>query len=346
MLDSPAKPLVSGRVFALAMAVMSRLSAVWWLALAVLVINDHVLKHAGVLPAWLTGKLSDFAGLIVAPVLAARLLGARTTRARALAFAVVVIPFCAAKLFAAGADALVTAIGWIGVHWRLWCDPTDLIALAVLPLAWRIAGTSTPARGERLRPAVILGAFACLATSVAVTGLYTSAYLVNMTLDPMEVRVFRARGPLDCAAIASAPASALFATFDPARCRRLGPGQYMPLDQDAFEGYPDAGAPAGAGPPCDAVIIRVADLPDTLLTWQQPGSVFMGENTSNPPALRARDELDPHAIYLERAGDRIFAAASPLITSQSATIVLPDVACDAFPTGEIPIHGVDAGADR
>src|SRR3954466_9430868 len=132
MLDSPAKPLVSGRIFALAMAVMSRLSAVWWLALAVLVINDHVLKHAGVLPAWLTGKVSDFAGLIVAPVLAARLLGARTTHARALAFAVVVIPFCAAKLFAAGADALVTAIGWIGVHWRLWCDPTDLIALAVL----------------------------------------------------------------------------------------------------------------------------------------------------------------------------------------------------------------------
>jgi len=142
-----------------------------------------------------------------------------------------------------------------------------------------------------------------------VTGLYTSAYVVNMTLDPLEVRVFRARGPLDCAAIAAAPASALAATFDPARCRSLGPGDYMPLDQNAFEGYPDAGASAGVGPPCDAVVIRVADLPDTLLTWQQPGSIFMGQNTSNPPALRARDELDPHAIYLERAGDRIFAAA-------------------------------------
>jgi hypothetical protein len=38
-------------------------------ALSVLVLNDHWLKGAGLLPGWLTGKLSDFAGLIVAPIL-------------------------------------------------------------------------------------------------------------------------------------------------------------------------------------------------------------------------------------------------------------------------------------
>lgn len=36
----------------------------WWLALGLLVVNDHLLKYAT--PSALTGKLSDFAGLYVA----------------------------------------------------------------------------------------------------------------------------------------------------------------------------------------------------------------------------------------------------------------------------------------
>jgi len=39
------------------------------LGLAVLALNDHVLKGADVLPGWLTGKLSDFAGLLFFPLL-------------------------------------------------------------------------------------------------------------------------------------------------------------------------------------------------------------------------------------------------------------------------------------
>ena len=39
------------------------------LALVVLVLNDHVLKQA--YPGWVTGKLSDVAGLVVAPLLLA-----------------------------------------------------------------------------------------------------------------------------------------------------------------------------------------------------------------------------------------------------------------------------------
>jgi len=48
----------------------------WWAALALLVANDHVLKGAGLLPESLTGKLSDFAGMIVAPPLLGALIGA------------------------------------------------------------------------------------------------------------------------------------------------------------------------------------------------------------------------------------------------------------------------------
>ena len=44
----------------------------FWAALALLVLNDHLAKGAGVLSGWLTGKLSDFAFLIVAPLSPAR----------------------------------------------------------------------------------------------------------------------------------------------------------------------------------------------------------------------------------------------------------------------------------
>jgi hypothetical protein len=43
----------------------------WASALALLLLNDHVLKCSGFLPGAVTGKLSDLAGLVVAPVLAA-----------------------------------------------------------------------------------------------------------------------------------------------------------------------------------------------------------------------------------------------------------------------------------
>jgi hypothetical protein len=59
------------------------LTVSWIAALALLVLNDHVLKHAGVLPGWLTGKLSDFAGLYVAPALLASLLRVSTRTALA-----------------------------------------------------------------------------------------------------------------------------------------------------------------------------------------------------------------------------------------------------------------------
>ena len=52
-------------------------------ALVTLLVNDLVLKGSGLAPGWLTGKLSDFAWLIVAPVALAALVGARSRRAHA-----------------------------------------------------------------------------------------------------------------------------------------------------------------------------------------------------------------------------------------------------------------------
>ncbi len=56
----------------------SILSPLWIFALGVLIFNDHFLKAA-----WgnvLTGKLSDFAGLFLAPVLLAFILRVKTKR--------------------------------------------------------------------------------------------------------------------------------------------------------------------------------------------------------------------------------------------------------------------------
>src|SRR5690606_7865931 len=61
------------------------LTPTWIGALLLLVANDHWLKGSGMVPGVLTGKLSDFAGMLVAPTLLAALLsplpGVRTRRA-------------------------------------------------------------------------------------------------------------------------------------------------------------------------------------------------------------------------------------------------------------------------
>jgi len=40
----------------------------FWTGLAVLLVNDRFLKHAHLVPGAITGKLSDFAGMLVTPV--------------------------------------------------------------------------------------------------------------------------------------------------------------------------------------------------------------------------------------------------------------------------------------
>ncbi len=112
------------------------LHPVWIVSLGVLVANDHFLKGSGLLPGWLTGKLSDLAGLVVAPVLLAALLRARTRRGVAIAHLIVGVGFAALEMssaLTAWADSLYRLAGFA---WKSTSDPTDLLALAVVPLAY------------------------------------------------------------------------------------------------------------------------------------------------------------------------------------------------------------------
>jgi hypothetical protein len=137
------------------------------IALVVLVVNDHVLKGADALPAIVTGKLSDIAGAIVAPVVLAWLTGTRTWRGWALAHLAVGAVLIATELapsFAAAIDALTP---WPA---RLWPDPTDIAAivpaclLSLLVLGPRRNARHTPSRAATLTVG-LFALVACAATS-------------------------------------------------------------------------------------------------------------------------------------------------------------------------------------
>ncbi len=139
-------------------------------ALVVPVVNDWVLKPSSA-PAWLTGKLSDVAGLVFAPLVltalvdlalyAAARLGARVDpwlgpRRLAVAIALTGGVFAAVKISADVARAVARA--WPGDA-RIVADRTDLLALPALAIAawigWReiqrtrCASDPTPARAGR-----------------------------------------------------------------------------------------------------------------------------------------------------------------------------------------------------
>lgn len=120
-------------------------------AFVTLLANDWWAKRA--YPSWITGKLSDVAGLVMAPLAltaaigallwVAMALGARIdpslTRRRLLfAIAAVAAPFVATKLSEAAAGAVAQGLAFFGGHPRIVCDPTDLLALPALWIAWRI----------------------------------------------------------------------------------------------------------------------------------------------------------------------------------------------------------------
>lgn len=140
-------------------------------ALVVLLLNDHVLKRA--YGTWWTGKLSDVAGLALAPALLAVLVaGARAgvrrwahgpaaswhegRRAPRVPLAVVTtvvagVGFTVAKATAAGAavaSAAWTVVAGPSVVLR---DPTDLLTLPALGVAWWVARVSSRASARTRR---------------------------------------------------------------------------------------------------------------------------------------------------------------------------------------------------
>ena len=128
-------------------------------ALAVLVLNDHVLKHA--CPSWMTGKASDVAGLFLFPILAGAFGG---TRSKMVARVAAV----AGGLFFALCKLSPDVCGWVTEHVaRTTADPSDLLALPMLALGVRFAAPVELGGVTRWRDrvGVVLASIASMATS-------------------------------------------------------------------------------------------------------------------------------------------------------------------------------------
>jgi hypothetical protein len=180
-------------------------------AAGILVINDHLLKVSN--PSWLTGKLSDVAGLVVAPLLLSILLGTLTgsseTRLRpkwpiVLAVLATAFGFAAVKLWPAAADVYRVALGYS--QWPfgavaslpdlppvrpvlLVADSSDLIALPAIAvpllIVLRRRRSTSSLRRQRLA-GIVLVAFsvALLGTSPAVPSVSDT-----QTIEPVRLSV-------------------------------------------------------------------------------------------------------------------------------------------------------------
>ncbi len=320
----------------------SRYEWAWLIALSVLVLNDHWLKGSGRLPGVVTGKLSDFAGLFVAPVLLSVcgvLVGWRGFAARVCWFALVGVGFAAIKLNANAARALQAVLGACGVPSRIWSDPWDLLALMMLPLAWRAVVALEPTF-EHERPrwpqrvAVGLGALGCIATSEHEPYIYsTSMYLVNLTPREQPLTVLRVTAELDCADL---EAAALAADFSGEFCETVVIEGVVPLDRD-FVGTDDGHDHSGATreePACDAVVLRGEALADVLVFWQASPNKDVNDDIDREAAI-----ADPDAVVLEEAQGNVFATGSPRIRVVPWSRALPAVDCKTLPS----LHALDPG---
>lgn len=125
------------------------------LAMVGMAVNDHWLKYA--YPSWVTGKLSDFLGVFYFPIFLCALacllanFPLRWIRGRRRGFAYINPPLmiaasaltaalmAAVKLDSGLADAIAVWFSNVFFPIRLVADPTDLLALLVLPLSYRYA---------------------------------------------------------------------------------------------------------------------------------------------------------------------------------------------------------------
>ncbi|GAB3945846.1 hypothetical protein GCM10027614_38290 [Micromonospora vulcania] len=157
------------------------------LALALLLVNDHVLKSA--FPGVVTGKLSDVAGLVLAPPLVAVLLTLLVPRLPARAAA-------PAGLVAVGAGfALVKSSGYAAeLASSAWtelagpslvrADRTDLLTLPALGLAWWswTRARERPVRYRRARLVRLLVVLPPAVLAVAATSAVHYPYALGTTV--------------------------------------------------------------------------------------------------------------------------------------------------------------------
>jgi hypothetical protein len=313
-------------------------SPIWWAALGVLVANDHLLKGLA-RPGWsgaVTGKLSDVAGLVVAPVLAWAVVGVVTHSRRWawLGFGSVVAAFVALQVSPAVVRLWEALGAAVRLEQRVTSDLTDLLALPVVLVAARLVASQCgsrrePCQGEawvlerwrsplrvwlrrvgqcgrgRWLPyaGAAAGGLACLATSTAWSSGPGELSVRNATGDPMTVVVEHYTGELTCGTALDTSELA------PPVATELSSGESSPLEP--MNAASAAGAGGDSGPTmlrtegCGAARIsavsRGARLEPTVVYWDR-ALVYRGRHVDD------RVEVARGSVYIERFGQELRAA--------------------------------------
>jgi len=134
-------------------------------AVALLILNDHVFKITH--PGWVTGKLSDLAGLAFFPLLVAVVVGPIARRYTFPAAALITgAAFISIKLVPGASEMASLGITIITRNSsRILTDPTDLLAIPAMLVAWAIWRRTPATDPNRLSIiAVVIAAAGSLAT--------------------------------------------------------------------------------------------------------------------------------------------------------------------------------------
>lgn len=259
------------------------LHPLWISALVVLVVNDHLAKGAGLLPELVTGKASDFGGLLVAQGVAAVLVRVRSRRGLALVSIVVGAVFAAIKTSPWASAMYEAALAF--AHATNVVDPTDLVALVALPIGAVVFGRAMqepegrePASRRVAEALALLTAVPfCLATSAppvvcaddaaaasgCVQGFDSPTFVFNPGTTPVTVRIRTLRTPLPSGSFSpsSLPCELSLDGFNDPFLVTLAPGEAAPL-----------GTKGSADGVHVALVSADDDLPAVLLYARSPSA--------------------------------------------------------------------------
>ena len=282
------------------------LTPLWIAALAVLIANDHWLKGSGLLPGVITGKLSDVAGLIVAPALLATVLCVRSRQALLACHLAIAAVFAGIQLSPAFAGQWSALMGLAGHPWTITCDPTDLLTLPALIFAWRAllpemeAGHSplVPLQRSAALGLSVIGLWGTVATSDIDRGFDPNGtwfqdvegnVFINNANDveiALFIRPLRPEIELDCDKVSRDPGRMLSSElFGAAEHWQLPPRTNVPISSEREDCT--AAWVAGEGIGATVVFFRIDEHP---LRWF-PGQSFDA------------NELDPSGMGLVFEGE-------------------------------------------
>lgn len=332
------------------------------------VLNDHFLKGAQLLPAIATGKISDVCGLYVLPAALGALV--RRENLRWLPYLAVGLYFSGIQLFSSWATLSEAVLAALGVPSRIICDPSDLLTLPALLLAWlRYEGAASRSRWSSPRFALALPGYALLLFSTVATSRIDKdsdvqrtgrIFLYNATGKSQQITLRQLRPDVgaNCFAIQDKPTAHLHADlFEAIETLTLEAGGLLALDARVDPNLdPDLEDEAHA---CRAMVIDGPLRAPRLVFWT-PESFPLKRFIGNPDVLEgdgmiALEELDSEndkKLSFRHLGNT--ALLHPL-SSETPPKVSPECAVphtksslgwgEDFPQGPHTLESVTAGAD-